>query len=146
MDPKQIAFTAARVLDEKQGEQVVVANVSKIADITDYFVIATARNRRMVDSLIDDVEEALKAMGAEPLSIEGREECTWALVDFGPVIVHIFQEEARDFYRLERLWGDAEYFDVVDGEIEARDASAPVHIESSRVQHDPYEDPADRRR
>lgn len=144
VDPKELAFIAARVIDEKQGQQVMVADVSKVADITDFFVIATARNRRMVDSLIDDVEEALKAFGAEPISIEGREESTWALIDYGSVIVHIFQEEAREFYRLERLWGDAEYYDLVDGELIARDTHAPVPMEASRVQPDPYAEPAER--
>lgn len=120
MEPKDLAFAAARVLDQKKAEAVVIADVSKVADITDYFVIATGNTKRHVDSLVDDVEEALHVCDEDPQSIEGREECTWTLMDYGPVIVHIFQPQARSFYRLENLWKDATYYDVVDGEIVER--------------------------
>ena len=121
LEAQDLAFAAARVIDEKHGTAIRVIDVRGIADIADFFVIATASNRRLVDALIDDVEEALKPLGADPFSIEGREECTWALIDYGTVIVHVFQPQTRDYYRLERLWNDAPSYDVIDGEIIARE-------------------------
>lgn len=120
MEPKELAFEAAHLLDDKKATDVVVADVSEVADITDFFVIATAGNRRQVDSLVDDLEERLAVLGEKPFSIEGREECTWALVDYGPVIVHVFQPDARSYYRLERLWGNARFYDMVEGELVER--------------------------
>lgn len=120
MEPKDLAFAAAHVLDDKKATDVVIADVSEVADITDFFVIATGTTNRHVDSLVDDVEDTLKLEGAEPIAIEGREECSWALIDYGPVIVHLFQPQARQFYRLEHLWANARYYDVVDGEIVER--------------------------
>ena len=141
MDPKELAFTAANIIDDKKGEDIVVADVSKVADITDFFVIATASNNRQVDSLIDFVEEGLKPLGADPLQIEGREECSWALIDYDPVMVHIFQPAARSFYRLDKLWGDATFYDMVDGELVEREGHRVEESEPSRVATpSPYED------
>ena len=74
----------------------------------DYFVLATGTNNRQVDSIVDEIEEKVaEACGEHPFSIEGREQKTWMLMDYGSVVVHVFTPEARDFYRLEKLWGDA---------------------------------------
>lgn len=132
MEPQELAFAAAHILDDKKGENVVVIDVSKVADITEYFVIATANSNRLVDALIDYVEEGLKPYGADPLQIEGREQCSWAIMDYGSVMVHIFQPDARSFYRLERLWGDATFYDLVDGEIQKRSHEALDHREIAR--------------
>ena len=80
--------------------------------VTDYFVIATAANSRQVDAIIDEIEEKVAdAYGEHPFSIEGRDQRTWILMDYGSVLVHIFTGETRKFYSLERLWGDAKKID-----------------------------------
>ncbi len=128
MEPKDTAFEIAHVLDEKKACDIVIADVSEVADICDFFVIATAPNKRLVDSLVDDVDEHMAALGVSHGDIEGREECTWALMDYGPVVVHIFQPEAREYYRLERLWNRARFYDVdEEGQIVGRpSAEAPA--------------------
>ena len=79
-----------------------------LSDVCDYFVIATGSNKRLADAVVDEVEEKVAAScGEHPISIEGRDEGTWILMDYGSVIVHVFTPEARDYYRLEKLWGDA---------------------------------------
>lgn len=117
MEPQDLAFEAARILDSKKATDILVLDVHELVDIAEYFVIASASNNRQVDALIDYVEEGLKAQGAEFLQLEGREECTWALLDYGPVMVHIFQPETRDFYRLENMWRQAPAYTVDEGGI-----------------------------
>lgn len=97
----------AAVLDEKKGADLVFLDVSELLWITDVFVIASGTSRPHVQSLAEDVELKLKAVDRRPLRVEGKPEGKWALLDYGDVVVHIFQPETRDFYGLERLWGDA---------------------------------------
>ena len=83
-------------------------DLTELSDVCDYFVLATGTNNRQVDSIVDEIEEKVAAAcGEHPFSIEGREQKTWMLMDYGSVVVHVFTPEARDFYRLEKLWGDA---------------------------------------
>ena len=94
---EDVARAAAQAAYDKKGE-----------DVCDYFVIATGTNNRQVDSIVDEIEEKVaEACGEHPFSIEGREQKTWMLMDYGSVVVHVFTPEAREFYRLEKLWGDA---------------------------------------
>ena len=94
---EDVARAAAQAAYDKKGE-----------DVCDYFVLATGTNNRQVDSIVDEIEEKVaEACGEHPFSIEGREQKTWMLMDYGSVVVHVFTPEARDFYRLEKLWGDA---------------------------------------
>jgi ribosome-associated protein len=81
--------------------------VSEILRIADVFVIGTGTTRRQVQALADGVEEALRDRGRRPIRVEGRTEAEWALLDYGDIVVHLFQPEMREFYSLERLWGDA---------------------------------------
>lgn len=86
----------------------MLIDVSETSDICDYFLICTAANSRLADSVIDEVEEKVGINCAQkPLSIEGREDKTWILMDYGAVLVNVFLPEQRDFYRLDKLWGDA---------------------------------------
>ncbi len=95
----------------KEGEDVQVLHLTELSDVCDYFVIATGTNNRQVDSIVDEIEEKVaEACGEHPFSIEGREQKTWMLMDYGSVVVHVFTPEAREFYRLEKLWGDAPSF------------------------------------
>lgn len=102
-----IAVAAARAAAEKQAERIVVLDVRKTIVITDYFVIASAASDRQVKTVAEEVEHALKELGARPVRREGDAESRWMLLDYFDVIVHVFAEDARDYYDLERLWSDA---------------------------------------
>ena len=92
---------------DKKAEKLVVLNLQGLTTISDYFVLATAGSDRQAQALADAVEMALKAEGRRPLSIEGYQSAAWILLDYGDVVFHVFHHEARRFYGLERLWGDA---------------------------------------
>ncbi|MDH3260739.1 MAG: ribosome silencing factor [Acidimicrobiia bacterium] len=97
----------ARVIGEKKGMDIVLLDVSELLWITDVFIIASGTSRPHVQSLAEDVELKLKSADRRPLRVEGKQEGKWVLLDYGEVVIHIFQPETRDFYGLERLWGDA---------------------------------------
>lgn len=105
---EDVARAAAQAAYDKKGEDVQVLDLTELSDVCDYFVLATGTNNRQVDSIVDEIEEKVaEACGEHPFSIEGREQKTWMLMDYGSVVVHVFTPEAREFYRLEKLWGDA---------------------------------------
>src|SRR6476661_10669135 len=105
-------FSAAARAAEKQGERIVVLDVRELIVITDYFVIASAASERQARTIVDEVERSLRDLGVKPLRREGQSEGTWILLDYVDVVVHVFREEERDFYDLERLWRDAPTVDV----------------------------------
>ena len=105
--PRDIAITCARIADDKKAENVVVLNIRKLTFITDYFVIATAFNKRQLQAIADDVEKRMKQEALRCLGREGYAEAIWILMDYGQVVLHLFDEEARKTYDLEVLWGDA---------------------------------------
>jgi ribosome-associated protein len=112
-DSKAWALIAARAADSKKASDVVVQEMRKALLITDYFVIATGANNRQVDSIAEAIEEALrKEAGIKPIGREGLDEQTWILLDYGDIVVHVFQPELREFYRLESLWSDAPFVDL----------------------------------
>ena len=102
----QLKRGVAALLDKK-AEKLVVLNLQGLTTISDYVVLATAGSDRQAQALSDAVELALKAVGRRPLSIEGYSSAAWILLDYGDVVFHVFHDEARRFYGLERLWGDA---------------------------------------
>ncbi len=103
-----MARMAADAIFDKNGTDIVLLDVGETFFLSDVFVIATGSSRTNVQALADHVEEKLgESRGVKPLRVEGRSEGEWVLVDYGDIIVHIFQAAARDFYSLERLWGDA---------------------------------------
>jgi ribosome-associated protein len=107
------AVTAARAANEKKATDIVVQRVKEAIVITDYFVIATGANNRQVDAICEAVEEALrKEAGVKPIGREGEADLSWVLLDYGDLVVHVFQPEVRDFYRLEALWNDAPTIDL----------------------------------
>ena len=113
VDGETIARAAAQAAYDKKGEDIAVIDLTELSDVCDYFVIATGSNNRQVDSMVDEVEEQVaKKYDEHPFSIEGREERQWVLMDYGSVIVHVFTPEAREYYRLEKLWGDAPTLDL----------------------------------
>ena len=109
---RALAFAAARAADDKKGSDVLVLDVGETIGITDVFVIASAPNTRLVSFMAEEVERVVKeAGGAGPIASEGLEDANWVLLDFGGFIVHLFLEETRRFYDLERLWADAPKLD-----------------------------------
>jgi ribosome-associated protein len=111
--PIELARIAALAADEKKATDIVVLDLTSLSDVCDFFVICSAANARMLDSVVDEVEERIKKnTGIGPLSHEGRAGASWVLLDYGSVVVHAFLPETRDYYRLERLWGDAPQVDM----------------------------------
>ena len=102
-----LARVAARAADDKKAEQTLILAVGDVLAITDYFVITSASNRRLVKTVVDAVEEAVKLeLGRSPVRTEGVGEQQWVLVDYGDVVVHVFAEEIRMYYEIERLYRD----------------------------------------
>ena len=111
--PFELARIAAMTADEKKATDIVLLDLEGISDVCDYFLICTADNSRMLSSIVDEVEEKVKKnTGMGPLSHEGRAGASWVLLDYGSVVFHAFLPESRDYYRLERLWGDAPQVDL----------------------------------
>jgi ribosome-associated protein len=103
---------AARAADEKKAQGVVVLRLSAITEFTDYFVICAGNSTRQTQAIADAVIEELKRVKSRPLHTEGYNNAEWILIDYGAFVVHIFTEESRSFYDLERLWRDAEKVEV----------------------------------
>lgn len=118
IDSCTCALTAAQAADELKATDLIVQHVGTLMSSTDYFVIATAANNRQVDAIVERVEEKVRTEhGIKPLHTEGIEGGTWALLDYGNFIVHVFQPETRDYYRLETLWNDAPIVDLKEAGI-----------------------------
>jgi ribosome-associated protein len=102
------ARMAARAADDKKGEDIVVLDVAEIMGIVDAFVITHASNTRLVRTIVEEVkQQLLERAGVKPRSVEGLDDLTWVLLDYGDLVVHVFLAETREFYGLERLWSDA---------------------------------------
>ncbi len=100
---RQAAVTA----DDKKAIDTLIIDVGDVLAVTDHFVITSAANSRQVNAVIDAIEEEIRAAGGpSPVRVEGREEREWVLLDYGAFVVHVFRSDQRDFYQLERLWGD----------------------------------------
>ncbi len=111
-----IALAAARSADEKQGRNIVILDVGDVLAITDFFVVIDAPNRRLVRTLVDEIEQSVRKLsGRSPVRLEGLKEQQWVLVDYGDVIVHVFLDEVRRFYEIERLYRDVGRVDWTDG-------------------------------
>lgn len=97
---------------EKKALDTLVLHVREITTVADFFVITSCESKRQVRSVADSIDEALSRCGVFPFSIEGLENSLWVLMDYSDLIVHIFKKEVREFYDLERLWGDAPRIDM----------------------------------
>lgn len=114
MDSKELVKEIAKVLDEKKAIDIKAIKTEEVTIVSDYFVIASGTSNTHTKSLADDVEYEIKQRkGIAPEHIEGRA-TGWILLDYGTVIVHIFQQENREYYNLERLWADASIVDLSD--------------------------------
>ena len=112
MTVEQMTKIVYDAIDDKLGQDISIINIGKVSSLCDYFVIATASSSRQVKAIADNVQDALTEHGIEPRSKEGYDTQTWILLDYGDIMVHVFNEETRGFYNLEKLWKDAPYVDV----------------------------------
>ena len=112
MTPKEIAELAVKALDAKNAHDLKLLRTTDVTVLADYFVICTASSSTQIKTLADAVEAALEDAGETKLHREGYRSGSWVLLDFGSVVIHLFMEEARQFYNLERLWADAEQVDI----------------------------------
>ena len=103
---KEMAKLAIEALEDKKAEEIKVIDISGVSVIADYFLIANGSNRSQIQALSDNVEETLGKAGHAVKQIEGYDTANWVLMDFGDIIVHIFDTENRLFYDLERIWKD----------------------------------------
>ena len=117
---KEIAYQVTKALDEKKGMDIKLLKIDKVSSLADYFLICTGTSNTHVRTLCDYAEYTMEQMGEPMLGREGHRGNSWELLDFGTIVVHVFTEEAREFYALERLWADAENVDlsgiVIDGD------------------------------
>lgn len=100
------------ILDNKKADNIQAIKVHDVTIMADYFIIASASNTSHVKSLVDEVEFILKQKGITPKNVEGYQYANWIILDYYDVIVHIFLEETREYYNLDRLWADGEILDV----------------------------------
>ncbi len=112
LNPKDLAILVARAVDEKKAANTLIIEVGPILAITEYFVITSASNRRLVRSVAEEVEAKVRdATGRSPLRVEGAREQQWVLIDYGDIVIHVFSDETRSFYEIERLYRDAPFID-----------------------------------
>jgi ribosome-associated protein len=110
---RKVAMAAARIAAELRGQQIVVLDVSEQTPIFDCFVIATGTSRRQLVAISEEIDRMLrKELGERRLGLSGVEDGRWIVLDYGGVVVHLFDEESRAFYDLEGLWGDAKRLDL----------------------------------
>jgi ribosome-associated protein len=106
-ESQALACLAARAADDKKADDTIVLAVGELLNITEYFVVTSASNRRLVRTIVESVEELVRAeLDRPPLRIEGLTEAQWVLMDYGDVVVHVFAEEMRQYYEIERLYRD----------------------------------------
>ncbi len=121
MQPFEKAALAAKCIDDKKGKKLQVLQVGELTSIADYFVIASGTSSTQVKAIADEVIDKMKQTGEEPIHIEGFNSAMWILIDFADVVVHVFMEETRDFYGIERLWADAKQISIADMGIDAQE-------------------------
>ena len=112
MTEREMVGTAVTALDSKKGKDIRVLYTADQTTLADYFIICNGTSNTQVKALADAVEEAMSQQGEEPHHVEGHRGGQWTLLDYSSVVIHVFTEEAREFYSLERLWSDAAPVDV----------------------------------
>ena len=108
----EVAITVTKALDEKKGMNIKLLKIDKVSSLADYFLICTGTSNTHVRTLCDYAEYTLEQLGEPMLGREGHRGNSWELLDYGTIVIHVFTEEAREFYSLERLWADAETVDI----------------------------------
>ena len=114
LSAKKVAFEVTKALDEKKGMNIKLLKIDRVSSLADYFLICTGTSNTHVRTLCDFAEYTLEELGEPMLGREGHRGNSWELLDYGTIVVHVFTEEAREFYSLERLWADAEEINISD--------------------------------
>ena len=109
---KEVAYEVTKALDSKKGQDIKLLKIDKVSSLADYFLICTGTSNTHVKTLCDFAEYTLEQLGEPLLGREGHRGNSWELLDYGSIVVHVFTDEARQFYSLERLWADAEQVDI----------------------------------
>lgn len=109
-----MARLACKALEDKKAVDIKVIDIEKVSILADYFIIASGTNRNQVQAMADNAEEILGRAGYEPRQIEGYQNANWILMDYGDLVIHIFDEENRLFYDLERIWRDGQSLSITD--------------------------------
>ncbi len=112
MNSMEMCKAAISALEDKKAEDISIIDISEVSVLADYFLIASGTNRSQIQALCDNVEEMLGRVGAHVKQIEGYDSANWILMDFGDIIVHIFDKENRLFYDLERIWRDGKKIEI----------------------------------
>ena len=112
LSAKEVAYAVTKALDEKKGQNIKLLRIDEVSSLADYFLICTGTSNTHVKTLCDYAEYTLEQLGEKLLSREGHRGNSWELLDYGSIVVHVFTEEAREFYALERLWSDGESVDI----------------------------------
>ena len=112
LSPKEIAYAVTKALDEKKGMDIKLLKIDEVSSLADYFLICTGTSNTHVKTLCDYAEYTLEQLDEQMLGREGHRGNSWELLDYGTIVIHVFTEEARQFYALERLWGDAQQVDL----------------------------------
>ena len=111
---KELATIATKALDSKKGMNIKLLKIDRVSSLADYFLICTGTSNTHVKTLCDYAEYTLEQLGEKMLGREGHRGNSWELLDYGSLVVHVFTQEAREFYSLERLWADAEQVNISD--------------------------------
>ena len=114
MTSKEFAKLACYAIDDKRALKIKVINIENLSTLADYFIIASGTNHNQVQAMADNVDETLGRAGYEPKQIEGYQNANWILMDYRDIVIHIFDEENRLFYDLERIWRDGTVVEVED--------------------------------
>ncbi|MDD3717203.1 MAG: ribosome silencing factor [Actinomycetota bacterium] len=114
-DSRETAIEAARAASDKKAHDILVMDMRDVLIITDYFIICSGKTDRQVRSIQEGVEERLAAMGVKPVRREGVQHRRWILLDYVDIVVHVFRQEEREYYEIERLWKDAPNITWEDG-------------------------------
>lgn len=109
---KSLALEIGNIIDDRKGEDIRVLELKGLSTIADYFVIASGNSDRQVSAICSHIEDELSKKGVEPKHIEGHREGRWVILDYSDIIVHIFHNEERDYYKLERIWSDAKNLQI----------------------------------
>ena len=114
LSANKVALTVTKALDDKKGMNIKLLKIDRVSSLADYFLICTGTSNTHVKTLCDYAEYTMDQLGETMLGREGHRGNAWELLDYGSVVVHVFTDEARKFYDLERLWADAEVVDLSD--------------------------------